>query len=85
MEEQKNEQEKLSYEGLENVASQLQQRCVMLENKLRSIDMVSLRLNYLLKVVSIKDVFAEEFITKCSKEIENLLTIEEQEETTSEE
>lgn len=85
MEEQKKEQEKLSYESLENVASQLQQRCVMLENKLRSIDMVSLRLNYLFKVVSIKGVFTEEFIIKCSKEIENLLTVEESEEDNTEE
>ena len=85
MEEQKKEQEKLSYERLEEAAVQLQQRCVMLENKLRSIDMVSVRLNYLLKVVEIKGVFSEEFIAKCSKEIEDLLTLEEIEETKSEE
>lgn len=85
MEEQKKEQAKLSYEKLEEAAVQLQQRCVMLENKLRSIDMVSVRLSYLLKVVEIKDVFSEEFIAKCSKEIEDLLTLEETEETKSEE
>lgn len=85
MEEQKKEQEKLSYEKLEEAAVQLQQRCMMLENKLRSIDMVSVRLSYLLKVVEIKGVFSEEFIAKCSKEIEDLLTLEETEETKSEE
>lgn len=85
MEEQKKEQAKLSYEKLEEAAVQLQQRCVMLENKLRSIDMVSVRLNYLLKVVEIKDVFSEEFIARCSKEIEDLLTLEEAEETKPEE
>lgn len=85
MEEQKKEQEKLSYEKLEEAAVQLQQRCVMLENKLRSIDMISVRLNYLLRVVEIKDVFSEEFIARCSKEIEDLLTLEEAEETKPEE
>lgn len=85
MEEQKKEQAKLSYEKLEEAAVQLQQRCVMLENKLRSIDMVSVRLSYLLKVVEIKDVFSEEFIARCSKEIEDLLTLEEAEETKPEE
>jgi hypothetical protein len=85
MEEQKKEQEKLSYEKLEEAAVQLQQRCVMLENKLRSIDMVSVRLNYLLRVVEIKGVFSEDFVAKCSKEIEDLLTLEEPEDTKSEE
>lgn len=85
MEEQKKEQEKLSYEKLEEAAVQLQQRCRMLENRLRSIDMVSVRLSYLLKVVEIKGVFSEEFIAKCSKEIEDLLTLEETEEIKSEE
>jgi hypothetical protein len=85
MEEQKKEQEKLSYEKLEEAAVQLQQRCVMLENKLRSIDMISVRLNYLLRVVEIKGVFSEDFVAKCSKEIEDLLTLEEPEDTKSEE
>lgn len=85
MEEQKKEQAKLSYEKLEEAAVQLQHRCVMLENKLRSIDMTSVRLSYLLKVVEIKDVFSEEFIARCSKEIEDLLTLEEAEETKPEE
>ena len=85
MEEQQKEQEKLSYEKLEEAAVQLQQRCVMLENKLRSIDMISVRLNYLLRVVEIKGVFSEDFVAKCSKEIEGLLTLEEPEDTKSEE
>lgn len=85
MEEQKKEQEKLSYEKLEETAIQLQQRCVMLENKLRTIDMVSVRLNYLLRVVEIKGIFSEEFIAKCGKEIEDLLTLEEPEDTKPEE
>ena len=77
MEEQKNNQEKLSYEKLEEVAVQLQQRCAMLENKLRSIDLVSIRLNYLFKVLEVKSSFSEEFVNKCSKEVEEILTVEE--------
>lgn len=71
----KNEKEqKLSYEQLNNVAVQLQQRCAMLENRLRSIDLASMRLNYLLRVVEIKEAFSDDFIAKCSKEIEDMLT-----------
>jgi hypothetical protein len=78
MEEQKNIQEKLSYEKLEEVAVQLQQRCAMLENKLRSIDLISIRLNYLFKVLDYKSSFSLEFINKCSDEIEEILTVEEE-------
>jgi hypothetical protein len=78
MEEQKNNQEKLSYEKLEEVAVQLQQRCVMLENKLRSIDLMSIRLKYLFKVLDAKSSFSLEFINKCSDEIEEILTVEEE-------
>lgn len=75
MEETK-EQKKLSYEELEGVAVQLQQRCMMLENKLRAIDMTSTRLNYLFKVIEFSDMFTEEFVDACCTEIEELLTIE---------
>lgn len=78
MEEQKNNQEKLSYEKLEEVAVQLQQTCAMLENKLRSIDLISIRLNYLFKVLEVKSSFSEEFVNKCSKEVEEILTVEEE-------
>lgn len=78
MEEQKNNQEKLSYEKLEEVAVQLQQRCVMLESKLRSIDLMSIRLKYLFKVLDAKSSFSLEFINKCSDEIEEILTVEEE-------
>lgn len=85
MEENK-EQKKLSYEELERAAVQLQQRYVMLENKLRSIDLVSTRLNYLFKVMEFNSMFTKEFVDKSSCEIEELLTIDtpeaEKEETT---
>lgn len=77
MEEEKREQAKLSYEQLENVASQLQQRCAFLEKKIMSIDITSYRLNYLFKVIKHSEAFPIDFVSKCSKEIEDLLTLEE--------
>lgn len=67
---------KLSYEQLEQVALQLQQRATVAENKLRTIDFASIRLTWLFKTVENKELFSEEFINKCLKEIEDLLTLE---------
>lgn len=71
--------EKLSYEQLENVAKQLQQRAMMAENRLRGIDYASMRLAWLFKVLENKTAFPEEFISKCAAEIQDLLTIDEEE------
>lgn len=76
---EENKKKELSYEELKEVAVQLQKRCAFAEQKLRSFDMVSIRLNYLFKVLEVKDVFEYEFIEKCAKEVEELLTIEEAE------
>ncbi len=67
---------KISYEQLENVAMQLQQKCVMYEQKLKLIDMTATRLNYLFKVVEYEMSFNRAFVNKCTEEIENILTIE---------
>lgn len=74
--EETNEKKKLSYEELEGVAVQLQQRCMMLENKFRAIDVASTRLNYLFKVMEFSDMFTEDFVDKCCTEIEDLLTLD---------
>lgn len=70
--------DKLTYEQLEQAAMQLQQRLIMVENKLRSIDFASMRLTWLFKVIENKDSFSMEFLNKCSDEIKTLLTIEEE-------
>lgn len=75
MEENSKEQKKLSYEELENVAVQLQHRCVELERKLRNIDIASFRLEYLFKVIENKDNFSSGFVECCTKEVEDILTI----------
>lgn len=74
------EKEKISYEQLESTAIQFQQRCANLEMQLKSINMTTLRLNYLFKVLENKDAFNTEFIVKCATEVEELLTIEKEEE-----
>lgn len=75
MEENSKEQKKLSYEELENVAVQLQHRCVELERKLREISVASFRLDYLFKVIENKDNFSSDFVGDCVKEVEDILTI----------
>lgn len=75
----------MSYEQLENVAMKMQQKLLEYETRLRSIDYVSMRLTYLFKVLENKDSFNKEYIDKCSSEIIDLLTVEEPENTTTEE
>lgn len=79
MEENKNNKEKaeVSYEQLKTIALQAQQTAYNLKERLQNIDMVSLRLTWLFKVIENKTSFNKDFINKCSSEIENLLTIEE--------
>ena len=76
-EKEKESTTKMPYEQLEQVAMQLQQRLMVVENKLRSIDFAAMRLTWLFKVLENKSSFSEEYISKCSKEIEEILTIEE--------
>lgn len=78
MEEVKEAANKLTYEQLEQVAMQLQQRVMMAEGKLRSIDMASMRLAWLFKVLENKETFPSEFVDKCLEEIKDLLTLEEE-------
>lgn len=78
MEEVKETANKLTYEQLEQTALQLQQRVIMAEGRLRSIDMASMRLTWLFKVLENKEVFPSEFINKCSEEVVELLTLEEE-------
>ena len=68
---------KPTYEQLEQAAMQMQQRLMMAESKLRSIDFAAMRLTWLFKVIENKDAFSEEFVSKSSKEIEELLTLDE--------
>lgn len=75
----------LDIDQVKMVASQLQQRCVMLENKLRSIDLTTMRLNYLFKVLENKLCFPKDFVNKCTNEIVDLMDDSSEEEQSKEE
>lgn len=81
MEETKNSKKKLSYEELTNFAVQMQNRAMEAEQRLRNIDMTGMRLHYLFEVLKCaeKAYFSSEFLAKCSNEIEDILTIKEEE------
>lgn len=68
---------KMTYEQLEQVARQLQQRVMAAEGRLMSIDLTSIRLNWLFKVIEHKEFFKEEYVNKCVAEIKDLLNTEE--------
>lgn len=72
---------KLTYEQLESIAEQLQNRAFQAESRLAAINMTQMRFDYLFKVIDRKEAFRPEFIEKCALEIEDLLNIEPQEGT----
>lgn len=74
--------EKMSYGQLENVAHQLSEQNRQLFVKLQELNMANMfkRLDYLFKVVENGHMFKQDFFEKCIAEIENLMTVPEQEE-----
>ena len=74
--------EKMSYEQLENVAQQLSEQNRQLFAKLQELNMANMfkRLDYLFKVIENGHMFKQDFFEKCITEIENLMTVPEQEE-----
>lgn len=78
------ENKKLTYEQLEKIALEMQQRCLMAENRLKAINFTATRLDYLFKVIQYEDTFNVDFVEKCVREIEELLTLEENTKETEE-
>lgn len=68
--------EKLSYEQLENVAAELQNRCAKLYTELQNTNMYNVfkRLDYLFKVIENNSRFPVEFARQCVDEIITLMT-----------
>ena len=81
MEEQKENKKKaqLSYEELNNVARQLSEQNRQLQQMLQNTQNVFRRLDYLFRVVEIKDFIPDDFKEACVKEIIELMTIHEDE------
>lgn len=74
------EPKKMSYEELENVARQLSEQTRQLYAKIQEMNMVNMfkRLDYLFKVAEFSHMFNTEFVTACTQEIQELLTIPEE-------
>lgn len=75
------ENKKLSYEELENVAHQLSEQSRQLYAKLQQVELekVYKRLDYLFKVMEFPTFFNDSFVEACAKEIEEIMTISEEE------
>lgn len=76
--------EKLSYEQLENIAHQLSEQSRQLYMKLQEANKENMfsRLEFLFRVVENRGAFNSEFLNKCIKEIEYLMTIPEEDSKT---
>lgn len=87
MEENKTQEvkQKLTYEELENVATQLSNQIKQYDGKLREVYSVFKRLDYLFKVLENSNVFNKEFVDKCSEEVVYLMIPNESKEDTKEE
>ena len=71
------QQEKLSYEELENIAHQLSDQSKTLVHKLQqaNMDNVVKRLEYLFKVIEYNSVFPADFYKECIAEVVDLISI----------
>lgn len=74
-----NQPKQLSYEDLKNIAGQLQQQNMQMRKALSELNYENMfkRLDYLFEVVKVPHMFSDEFVSKCSEEIQNMLTIPE--------
>ena len=77
--------EKMSYEQLENIAHQLSEQNKKLYTDLQKLSDMSFfkRLDLLFKVVDSKAKFSTQFVVDCIKEIEELMTINTTEDSTT--
>lgn len=79
--------QKMTYEQLEQVASQLSEQARQLYSQLQKSNMTNMfkRLDYLFKVVESGHMFNQDFLDKCIKEIEDIMTVPEESENSEEE
>lgn len=75
----------LSYDQLKNIAGQLQQQNMQLRKALVEGNYTNMfkRLDYLFKVMEFAHMFSDDFVQKCSAEIESTVTIPDNSEGTS--
>ena len=73
----KKEENKLTYEQLEQVAGNLNAQCQQLHSQLRSAQNTIAQVNeigMLLDILGKSEHFTEKFVTRCSAKIEELIT-----------
>ena len=73
---EENKKKELSYDELKNVAGQLSQQNQQLNMMLQQANMTNMfkRMDYLFKILELKDCFDTEFVITCSDEIKELMT-----------
>lgn len=64
-------------EKMKKQITELYKRCIFLENQLKGIDVATLRLNFLFKILDHGKMFPMDFVTKVIDEIVANMTIEE--------
>lgn len=69
------EKKQLTGEQIKQIIAQLQEEVKTLKGKLNAIDMTALRLNYLFRVVDLREAFGEEFVSSAITEIQDILTV----------
>lgn len=86
MEKKEVKKEKLTYEELNNVCHQLSEQARTLYNQLQEANLTNAfrRLDYLFAVLDKSEFFDKDFVSKCSKEIVEILTIPEESENKEE-
>ena len=79
--------QKMSYEQLEQVAHQLSEQARQLYGQLQKSNMTNMfkRLDYLFRVVENGHMFKQDFLDRCIKEIEDIMTVPEETENSEEE
>lgn len=80
--EAKQEQKRLSYDELRNIAAQLDQQCQMLSrqnselrDRLAQTNGIEARLHYMFKILENKFAFDEDYIIEVADEIKDIMTI----------
>lgn len=77
------ENSKPSYEQLEQIALQLQQRVLQAEARLGAINLTTMRLEYLFNILDRARFFSDQFVKDCVDEISSLLEVKNEKEDDS--
>lgn len=75
--EEKEPKEKLSYEALASLVNSLEVKCKRLQDEVvrNNTETVLARLEFLFRVIELKESFSKDFVKSCVKEIETVMTI----------